>query len=197
MLAHVLAHAIAGQIGGDGAAAAHPAPTPPKRSKWSNHPATKDEAASARRRRGARQDTLATRLLQGELTKQAVAFEVSDENHGAPRVGDILLGAAKIVAMVNSCFLNGCEEHTKDTKSRTKWWASKIAENRERDARTQAYWEAKGWDVTVFWEHENPEDIVRHIRELLAAKSHAVIDFVFPSVEAELAASNGWPPARS
>lgn len=185
MLAHVLAHTIAGQIGGDPAAAAHPAPVPPKRSKWRNHPSAEDGAAVARRRRDPHQDTLATRLLQGELTKQQIEFEVSGEEHGAPRDGDILLSAAHIVAMVNSCFLNGCEEHSKDTKSRTKWWATKIAENRQRDQLTQSFWEAKGWDVAIFWEHENPEDIVRHIRELLAAKAHAVADFAFPTFAVE------------
>jgi len=190
LLAHVLAHAIARQIGGY---AAHPAPVPPRRSKWSNHPATEDEAALARRRREPRQDTLATRLLQGELTKQAVAFEVSGEEHGAPRVGDIVLDAAKIVAMVKSCFLSGCEEHAKETKSRIKWWARKIAENQMRDKQTQEFWEAKGWDVAVFWEHENPEDIVRHVRELLAAKTHAIADFVFPRLSIEFAPGTGRP----
>jgi DNA (cytosine-5)-methyltransferase 1 len=193
LLAHVLAHAIAAQIGGDAAAAAHPAPVPPKRSKWSNHPATNDDASLARRPRDPRQDTLATRLIQGELTKQEIAFEISGEEHGAPRDGDILLAAANVVAMVNSCFWNGCEEHTKDTKSRTKWWATKIAENQQRDQLTQAFWEARGWDVAIFWEHENPEDIVRHVGELLAAKAHAVADFAFPTFAIEFRRATDQP----
>ena len=93
----------------------------------------------ARRLRDPLQDTLAPRLIQGELTKQEIAFEVSGDEHGAPRDGDILLAAANVVAMVNSCFWNGCEEHTKDTKSRTKWWATRIAENQQRDQLTQAF----------------------------------------------------------
>jgi DNA (cytosine-5)-methyltransferase 1 len=182
LLAQVLAHAIAEQIGGKKAAEAHPAPPPPTRGQWGNHPATEAEAARARARRDARQDTLATRLLQGELTKQQIAFKVSTEEHGAPRAGDILLEAAKIVVMVNSCFWNGCEEHTMKTKSRTKWWASKIADNQQRNLETHAYWESEGWDVSVTWEHEHPDDVVRHVREMLVAKAHVVADFAFPDL---------------
>lgn len=193
LLAHVLGTAIAGQIGGPEAEQTHPAPKPPIRGRWKNHPATAGEAAVARRRREPHQDTLATRLLQAELTKQSIAFSVSKEEHGAPRVGDILLEAAKIAVMVNSCFMNGCEKHASQTKSRTFWWASKIAENQKSDQRTRAFWEAKGWDVATFWEHENPEDIVRHVRELLSAKAHTVADFAFPMFAVEFVPPTAQP----
>ncbi len=181
LLAQVLAHAIAAQIGGDPAAEAHPAPFPPTRGHWMNHPSTPDEAAFAKARRVAKQDTLAVRLLQDQLSMQAIQFDVSTVDDGAPREGDILLRAAKFAVLVNSCFWNGCPKHTKDTKSRTKWWASKIRENQERDRLTQAHWEAKGWDVLVFWEHENPEDTVRHIREALTTKAHVIADVALAS----------------
>lgn len=173
LLAHVLAHSIATQVGAPGAAEAHPAPEPPVRGVWPTQP------ISALRHREAHQDTLATRLLQRELTAQSIAFTPSNQEHGAPRVGDILLEVGKIAVLVNSCFWNGCEKHTKLTKSRTKWWAKKIQENQARDRKTQSYWEHRGWDVAVFWEHENPEDIVRHVRELLDTKAHAVADAAF------------------
>ncbi|MEU1958463.1 DNA (cytosine-5-)-methyltransferase [Nocardia sp. NPDC019304] len=179
LLAHVLAHAIATQIGGAEAAQAHPAPEPPTRGQWSNHPSTEAESARARRRRDARQDTLATRLLQAELKKHYICFDVSTEAHGAPRKGDILLKAAKVVVMVNSCFWNGCPEHTATTKSRMKWWAEKIAQNQKRNLETQEYWENNGWDVTVNWEHEHPDDVVRHVRELIDAKAHVLADHAF------------------
>lgn len=181
LLAHVLAHSIAAQVGGDAAAAAHPAPEPPMRGIWSTQPSSEGGAASARRRGEAQQDTLATRLLQRELASQSIAFTASTEDDGAPRVGDILLTSAKIAVLVNSCFWNGCEKHTKLTKSRTKWWAKKILENQARDRKTQAYWEDRGWDVALFWEHENPEDIVRHVRELLDTKAHAMADVALDS----------------
>lgn len=174
LLAQVLAHAIAAQVGGQSVAKAHPAPRPPVRGDWRNHPATADEVAQARKRREARQDTLASRLVQAELKKNGIAFTVTAESHGAPRQGDILICDSKIVAMVNSCFWNGCEDHAKKTKSRTKWWAESIKANQKRDAETKAYWEDKDWDVAIFWEHEHPEDAVRHIIEQAATKTHAL-----------------------
>jgi DNA (cytosine-5)-methyltransferase 1 len=173
LLAHVLAHAIAAQIGGADAADAHPAPKPPVRGKWPNHPATEDEVARARKRRGARQDALASRLVQAELSRRGIRFEVTREDDGAPREGDILVEDSQIIAMVNSCFWNGCSEHTKQTKSRTKWWASRIKVNQERDAKAKKYWENKRWDVAIYWEHEHPDDVVRHVIELIEAKTHS------------------------
>lgn len=174
LLAQVLAHAIAGQIGGQEAADAHPAPEPPVRGKWTNRLVTRDEMADARRRRETRQDAMASRLVQAELNKQEIQFAITGSHHSAPREGDILFETAQIVAMVNSCFWNGCKDHSKKTKSRTKWWAGNIAKNQLRDAKTKDYWESQGWDVAIFWEHEHPEDIVRHIVELIETKSHAL-----------------------
>lgn len=173
LLAHVLAHAIAGHIGGAGAAAAYPPPLVPRRGTWTDHPTGHDELGQARRRREARQDTIAVRLVQAELTRQRVAFTVSTQEHGAVRVGDILLEQHRIAVLVNSCFWNGCPEHAAATKSRTKWWAPDIAANTARDAADEAFWKSAGWDVAVFWEHEKPEDVARHVGELVKAKEHA------------------------
>ncbi|OMB94513.1 hypothetical protein A5732_13680 [Mycobacterium colombiense] len=173
LLAQVLAHAIAVQIGDQQAAEVHPAPLPPVRGAWVNHPGTADQVTQARKRREARQDTLASRLVQAELITSKIPFTVTGKGYSVPREGDILIENSKIVAMVNSCFWNGCADHTKETKSRTKWWALKIIENQKRDAQTKAYWERKGWDVAVFWEHEHPDDVVRHLQELVDAKSQA------------------------
>lgn len=180
LLAQVLAHAIACQIGGEQAADAHPAPTPPVRGVWGNHPATEDEVAQARKRRDTRQDTLSSRLVQAELVKNKITFTVTGEEFTSLRPGDILIEKSKIVVMVYGCFWNGCEEHTKQTKSRTKWWAGNITENQRRDTQAKAFWERKGWDVAIFWEHEHPEDVVRHISELIDTKTRALED-VSPS----------------
>lgn len=173
LLAHVLANALAEQIGGEEAGKRHPVPKPPIRGEWSNHPATKDEVARARQRKEARQDTIGSRLVQAELTKAGIAFTVSTEEHGAPRSGDILIDAHKIVVMVNSCFWNGCKDHAKATKSSTKWWASKIAANKRRDSRTVGYWKRQGWDFSINWEHERPDDVVQHVLDLIETKVHA------------------------
>jgi DNA (cytosine-5)-methyltransferase 1 len=179
LLAQVLAHSIAAQIGGEEAAEAHPAPVAPTRGSWKNHPVATDGPTTLDRKSyPTRRDNLATRLLQDQLVRQGYAVAVSTDEHGAPRSGDVVLEAAKFVVMVNSCFWHGCELHTSKTKSRTKWWAEKIAANQARDADARAFWEAKDWDVLVYWEHENPDDIVRHMEEALAAKARALAEGV-------------------
>lgn len=173
LLAHVFAHAIAEQVGGEEAGRAHPAPQALVRGRWTNNPATEDEVAHARKKRDARQDTIASRLIQAKLAAAGITFVVSGARDNIPRSGDILLKEFELAVMVNNCFWNGCEEHTKSTKSRVKWWAGKIAANQERDAQTMELWGKRGWDVQVFWEHEDPDDVVRHIAELIEAKAHA------------------------
>jgi DNA (cytosine-5)-methyltransferase 1 len=170
LLAQVLAHAIALQIGGEELGAMHPAPTPPIKGDWHNHPASRDEVERARKRRGSNQDTVAARLVQAELRSRGVPFGLSSEADGAPRDGDILFEDLLIVAMVSSCFWHGCPEHTVATKSRTKWWAGRIAANQRRDAEVKSFWERKGWSVAEFWEHERPDDVVRHVEEQAVAK---------------------------
>lgn len=189
LLAHVLAHSIAVQVGGVAAATAHPAPEAPVRGVWSTQPSSTGGAALARRRGEARQDTLATRLLQRELSSQSIPFTLSTEDDGVPRVGDILLTGAKIAVLVNSCFWNGCEKHAKLTKSRTKWWAKKILENQARDRQAQEFWEDRGWEVAVFWEHENPMDIVRHLRALLGPQALTATDAALDSSQVIVDAS--------
>lgn len=173
LLAQVLAHSIAIQIGGDGAGDRHPAPLPPRRGTWSNLPSTDDEVAQARKKRDQLQDTVGLRLVKAAMEMSGLFFVESSIGQGAPRDGDILLSDARLAVMVNSCFWNGCPEHSKNTKSRIKWWAKKIADNQTIDNHAIEHWKNEGWDVAVFWEHERPEDVVRHIRELAEAKLHS------------------------
>jgi DNA (cytosine-5)-methyltransferase 1 len=185
LLGHVLAHQIALQIGGEALGKAHPPPERPVRGSWRNRPASDDEVARARKQRTTRQDTVASHLIRAELSNRGITFSLSTSEHGVPRNGDVLLAEHQIVVMVNGCFWNGCPEHTKTTKSRTKWWAEQIDKNKLKDSATKAFWEEIGWDVAVFWEHEESEDVVRHIEELIDAKLRALGDGVRGSRRAD------------
>lgn len=174
LLAQVLAHAIAVQLGGKAVGELHPAPTPPRRGNWPNLPSTDDEVAQARMKREQRQDTIGLRLVMAELEKAGVVAAESSVDGEGPRDGVLLLEEARVAVLVNSCFWNGCPEHSKDTKSRTKWWAEKIAANQTSDEAAVEHWKRQGWDVGVFWEHEGPADIVRRIRELAEGKAQPI-----------------------
>jgi len=69
---------------------------------------------------------------------------------------DILFTTEKVAVFVDGCFWHGCPKHTRDTKSNTKWWAEKIARNRERDAENTELLRKAGYRVVRIWEHEDP-----------------------------------------
>lgn len=177
LLASVLAHSVAVQILGPDAEATYPRPTPPTRGPATFAPPPVDDLTKARMRRQGRKDTAAERAVQAALKARSIDFEVGVRPDPAfRRTGDIVIEEAKIVVLVNGCFWHGCPKHSRATKSHTKWWADKIKRNQERDAETIAHWHEQGWDVVVFWEHEDPDDVVRHIEQVLQAHRVATGD---------------------
>jgi DNA (cytosine-5)-methyltransferase 1 len=174
LLASVLAHAIAVQIAGPRAVDVHPAPTPPARGPAQQAPPPMDDLTRARMRRQARQDTAAERAVQTAVAARGISFAVGTRPDPAfRRTGDLVIEEQKIVVMVNGCFWHGCPKHSRPTKSHTKWWSDKIKRNQERDVETVQHWQDLGWEVIVFWEHEDPEDVARHVEEVLAARNAA------------------------
>ena len=174
LLASVLAHSLAVQIAGPRAAEVHPAPTPPTRGHAQQAPPPVNELTRARMRRQARQDTAAERVVQAALSARGIKFTVGARPDPAfRRTGDLVIEEMKIVVMVNGCFWHGCPKHSRATKSHTKWWADKIKRNQARDAETIQHWQDLGWEVIVFWEHEDPEDVVRHVEEVVIARRAA------------------------
>lgn len=88
---------------------------------------------------------------------------------GARDEHEIVIETVKTVVLVKGCFLHGCPQHKRDTKSVSKWWAKRIAGAQAKDATSAQAWESEGFTVAEYWEHENPEDAARHIRELVDA----------------------------
>jgi len=72
------------------------------------------------------------------------------------READIVFDEARVIVFVDGCFWHGCPEHSRPTKSKTKWWAEKIDANRARDNDTNTALRAQGFEVIRIWEHEDP-----------------------------------------
>lgn len=77
---------------------------------------------------------------------------------GLPGTPDFVFDSASTVVQVHGCFWHGCPEclaskHL-DRRPPSDYWASKIAKNRERDARDERLLVRAGWRVWVLWEHE-------------------------------------------
>jgi len=76
---------------------------------------------------------------------------------------DLVFPGRTKVIFVHGCFWhqhNACRKG-KIPRTRSMWWRSKLARNRERDAANQAALEGQGWRALVIWECE-----VRDSREL-------------------------------
>lgn len=69
---------------------------------------------------------------------------------------DIVFPGKRVVVFVHGCFWH-CHEGCRNfriPKTRSAWWAAKLARNKARDAEVRAALEAAGWEVMVIWECE-------------------------------------------
>src|SRR5581483_7737979 len=69
---------------------------------------------------------------------------------------DLVFSSKRKVIFVNGCFwhghdLEGCRDGRRP-KSNTGYWNTKLARNKERDAKNIAALEASGWAVLTIWE---------------------------------------------
>jgi DNA mismatch endonuclease (patch repair protein) len=71
---------------------------------------------------------------------------------------------SKVLVLIDGCFWHGCPEHYRPAVgARAGFWSSKIAENRRRDVDSQAAFEAAGWRVLRFWEHDDVDRVVQAV----------------------------------
>lgn len=110
-------------------------------------------------------------LVRAELTKLGLRGYRIDRSPvpGLRRKADLVLTRARLAVFVDGCFWHGCEVHSRETRSNTKWWADKIAANKKRDAETNAA--ADGWEVVRVWEHEAPVEAARRIMAVLQTRT--------------------------
>lgn len=106
----------------------------------------------------ARHDTAPETAVRDALTALGLRFETNERPLPEfRREVDILFPAERVAVFIDGCFWHGCPKHSRSTKSNTKWWAEKIARNRERDAETNRVLRRNGYKVLRIWEHEPPE----------------------------------------
>ena len=178
LLAQVLAAEIARQISPQKARRYHPKPTPIQPAAV-QPVASADSKSSARMKKQRRVNTKPEILIRQALHAKGLRYRV--EQRPLPelrRTADIVFPKSQVAVFVDGCFWHGCPDHSRDTKSNTKWWASKIAANRERDADTTDRLEDAGWLVIRVWEHEDPQVAAKRIAELVAEQAAESVDGV-------------------
>jgi DNA mismatch endonuclease (patch repair protein) len=116
-----------------------------------------------------RRDTAAETRLRSVLHRRGLRYRVEYAVEGlARRRLDIAFPRAKVAVFVDGCFWHGCPDHCVQPKANAAWWRDKIAENRRRDANTDAALAKLGWQVIRVWEHEDPEAAAALIAEAVA-----------------------------
>jgi DNA (cytosine-5)-methyltransferase 1 len=169
LLAHVLASAIAEAVlGKEQAEAMHPRPRPIQPATNLPAPPPSDGQTRKRMTRQGRRDTKPEILLRKGLTKRGLRYRVDcSPVEDIRSKADIVFPRLRLAIFVHGCFWHGCSEHARPTKSNTKWWAEKIAANRQRDKETAEKLSAAGWQVERIWEHEPPEEAADRIAALV------------------------------
>ncbi|GAB3025348.1 very short patch repair endonuclease [Bowmanella dokdonensis] len=74
---------------------------------------------------------------------------------------DLVFPGRRAVVFVHGCFWHcheGCSNF-RIPKTRSEWWAAKLARNKERDAKVRSELEAAGWSVLVIWECEVADSV--------------------------------------
>ena len=113
-----------------------------------------DERVSLRMKRVKQRDTTPELVVRKLLFAKGYRYRIHrDDLPGSP---DVVFPSRRKVVFVHGCFWHGHENCARASlpKSRTRYWADRIAKNRERDMRSISALEQLGWSVYVVWECE-------------------------------------------
>ena len=103
-------------------------------------------------------------LLRRQLHAMGLRYRVKYPVPGFHRRSiDIAFPRARLAVFVDGCFWHGCPTHVTWPKTNPEWWATKIENNRQRDADTNALLAATGWTPLRLWEHEAHRSATRVI----------------------------------
>lgn len=142
---------------------------PPKTVK-STRPAMKltppSAATKARMVGQARRNTAPELALRKALSVEGLRYRVNRRPIPDLRIeADVVFPTERVAVFADGCFWHGCPKHSRDTKSNTKWWAAKIATNKQRDDENTAALKKAGWRVVRVWEHEDPAIAATRVRK--------------------------------
>lgn len=115
------------------------------------------EAALAMRSAGKHDDAARTRLIEHLMTLD-LAVRTHHEVPGTHVHADLALPEEQIAIFVQGCFIYGCPQCARGTKSQT-WWKADISRRTVERAEQVEAIEGAGWTVAVVWEHEDPATV--------------------------------------
>lgn len=103
---------------------------------------------------------------------------------------DLVFASRRLVVFVDGCFWHGCPQHYVRPRSRSDFWADKLAVNTSRDRSQTTRLMEKGWSVLRFWEHEIDSDLERVVAEVALAHMAPNVEFRSRSIVVRVAATS-------
>lgn len=99
-------------------------------------------------------DTRPEMLVRRFLFSKGFRYRLHDSR--LPGKPDLVLLKYKTVILIHGCFWHGHEgcRYAVVPKTRTQWWADKIARNTARDTANQDRLAEHGWQIVTVWECE-------------------------------------------
>lgn len=124
--------------------------------KFRGIPVPGGSAAAELMRSSGKHDDAARTVLSDYLGKLEKSVVVEHKIEDTDVVADVALPDRRIAVFVQGCFIYGCAQHSRGTKSQDVWWKKDIDRRiAKRDAETELL-RGAGWVVHVVWEHEDP-----------------------------------------
>lgn len=138
---------------------------PAEVTSWASSVANR-KSMQANRRRDTSAELRVRRLLHAQGLRYRVDYSLPFDRR---RKCDIAFTTVRVAVFIDGCFWHGCSEHYSAPQANAEFWADKIGRNRLRDLDSTRRLEAEGWTVLRFWEHEDPQSVVRTITSTVRA----------------------------
>jgi len=119
------------------------------------------EAALVMRSSGKHDDAARARIIE-QLQKLELSVETRYRVSGTEVDADVAVPDQKTAIFVQGCFIYGCPQCARGTKSQT-WWKAEISRRTAARAREVAALEGAGWTVAIVWEHEDPATVAERL----------------------------------
>lgn len=167
LLARALARQLTAMLKGVPADEREPVVVGPVRYRGETVPG--GAAAAELMKSSGRHDDAAVDAMARHLEEIGHRVEVRRPVEDVDVIPDLVLKGEKTALFVQGCFIYGCPQHNRNTKSQSVHWAADIRRRkRRRESEIRALEEA-GWLTEVAWEHEAPAAVAERLELALTA----------------------------
>jgi len=127
------------------------------------------EIMRSNRRRDTGPELALRRAVHKAGLRYRVDFPIRVAGH-RPIRADLVFTRRRVAVFLDGCFWHGCPVHATSPVIRARFWADKIAVNRERDRRHDDVLAGGGWTVIRIWEHEDPSEAAKRIASIVLSR---------------------------